>query len=272
MWYSWNGIILCCQLTIESPLGIFIFTFTCPKMLLQKVVLKSTWLMFSAWARAVKTRKEEDRKCVLAHQTYSTRLSRLHFALWSKATQSSKATQKNPSPNIAAKASSSNMTSKQAAQRQPIKSDKENKQPNVLLSPLTAHKKRTPSFNSPIPKLVLDMENRRKERERRRQLLKDKQIERQLQRKAEEEERRKAKEKQEMAIQNAYLLQKVEEEGRKQLEAARRKQAFRLASLHYKMKLCHRMYQRWAKVFDVKAFNERKASLLIAIVSDNITV
>lgn len=239
--------------------------FHLPQMLLQKAALKSTLRIFSVWVR---THKEMDRKVALADQTFSIRLLRRYLTLWLAAMRSKK-THDNPSINTAT--NESNSAPKQVTQKRHIKTDKENAQPNVL-SPPIIQKKKNPSFNSPTPKLVLDMEIRRKERERRRQILKDRQAERQLQRKAEEEKRREVKEKQEMANQNAYLSHRLEEEKRKRLDAARRKQAFRLASLHYKMKLCHSMYKRWTKVFDLRAFNERKARSLNAFVSNKFTV
>ena len=204
---------------------------------------KRTSRIFSAWSSITKalraSRKELACKFRLAHEHHSIRLLKLHFRVWLAAASRGK-----KCCNSAPSAASGLVP-------------KENKRPNIVLEPLSSTKKR-PSFNSKPPKLVLHMEARRKEREQRRQLLKSKQDERQRQRKDREEEQRKRKEEQELQHQRAYLQNKRNEEEKKKKEAERRRQASLLASLHYKLNLCRRIFKQWDKIFQLMAFNERK--------------
>lgn len=202
--------------------------------------------MLSAWiqaARKIKAKREDVvNKYKLACKLNTRRLLKVHFSLW--LTSSRNKVNREKSPAIRAEVSTAN---------------DENRQPNVILSPLSS-KKKAPSFNSPTPKLVQDMEARRKEREQRRQILKSLQDEKQRQRRDQEEAKRKQKEEEDCNLHKAYLRQKSEEEKRKQMEIARRKQACQLAGLHYRVGLCRRVFKQWTKVFQLIAFNERKVS------------
>ena len=184
------------------------------------------------------------RKRELAHQAHSTRLLRTYLTLWLFASR--KKTPKNP------------------ADRQPASEDitaKENQRPNVSLLPLN-QKKKAPSFNSPTPKIVKEMEARRIQRNKSREILKAKQEEKLRLRKEKDDANRRLKEEQELQLQNAYLRQRAQVEKRKQMEIAQRKNALRLANLHYKMSLCKRIFKQWFNIFQVLAFNERKVSVL----------
>ena len=198
-------------------------------------------------------RKDLAHKFKLAQEHQSIRLLKLHFRLWLAASSQSNGNG-NSVPSVAIDTA-----------------PKENNCPNILLEPLSSTKKR-PSFNSKPPKEVLHMEARRKEREHRRQVLKAKQDERQRQRKDQEEAQRKQKEERELQHLKAYQQNKRDEEDKKKKQAERRRQALLLASLHYKMSLCRRMFEKWKKIFALLAFNERKVCGVLCLHAFNLVL
>ena len=140
--------------------------------------------------------------------------------------------------------------------------DKENRLPNrqpgnKLLRPLK-HQRPKPPRNQSTPKLVLEMEERKAEREKRRGVLRKKYEQKAVEKQKRLERERQEKENAEMREHQEFMQQKAEEERRKQVAASRWKQACRLAVLHYRMTLQRRMLLQWKKIFQIKAFNERK--------------
>ena len=202
----------------------------------------------------------------------NTRLLKYHFTCWG-ATLRSRAKQDGKEKvakleSITTPGSTSNKTatssnSKKAERQNSMvrgSPDKENRRPNVLLKPLS--EKKRPNCWKSTPKSVLDMQKRGLEREQRRKALKEKYAEAVAHKREHEEEDLKKKEEQESIRQNEYFKQRALEEGRKQAAVARRKQAFRLALLHYKMTLQRRIFNQWSKIFHIMTFNEQKVSTL----------
>lgn len=229
------------------------------KTIQEQLVRKSKARFFLAWRGIIcKIRKQRESIRELADQTYTARLLRMYFRLWVITSS-----EKNSCNKVIE-------ATKKASDSQPAENlYKENAQPNVILRPLNV-KKRAPSFKSPTPKLVLDMEARRIKREQSRGILKLRQEEKQRLRKEQEDRKRTLKEENELQRHNAYLRQRAEEEKDKQIKTARRKQALRLANLHYKLSLCRRVIKQWAKIFQLISFNERKVvpmNLLLLVVT-----
>ena len=150
------------------------------------------------------------------------------------------------------------------------RTDKENRQPNrqpgdKLLRPLKPQRPKPPR-NQPTPKLVLEMEERKAEREKRREVLRKKYEQKAVEKQRRLERERQEKENAEMREHQEFMQQKADEERRKQVAASRWKQACRLAVLHYRMTLQRRMLLQWKKVFQMKAFNERKVRKELIVV------
>ena len=136
--------------------------------------------------------------------------------------------------------------------------DKENLQPNTLVRPNKSARKSKYLKSPSAPKLMLQMEQRQKEREKRREILRSRYEQAAIEKKKLQEEERIQKEEEELRIQRAVMLEKVEIENQKKMAAERWKQACRLAVLHYKMSLQKRLFRQWKRIFDVIAFNTRK--------------
>ena len=155
---------------------------------------------------------------------------------------------------------------KKVAQSSPQKSDacttdKENKKPNnkqdrQLLRPLKPQRK---PRNTGTPKLIHDMNKRKKERERQREILRQRYEQKAIERKQQLKQEKLRREEAETRVQREYLQNKVAEEHKKQIAAARYKQANRLAVLHYRLSIQRRLLLQWKKIFKIKSFNERKA-------------
>jgi len=141
-------------------------------------------------------------------------------------------------------------------------SEKENKQPNnkegrQLLQPLKPQRK--PLRNTGTPKLIKDMHLRKKERERQREILRQRYEQKAIERKNQLRQEQLRREEIELRVQREYIENKAAEEHKKQIAAARYKQANRLAVLHYRLSLQRRLLLQWTKIFKIKSFNERKA-------------
>ena len=140
--------------------------------------------------------------------------------------------------------------------------DKENKQPNnkqdrQLLQRLKPQRK--PLRNTGTPKLIKDMHERKKNRERQREILRQRYDQKAVERKQLLQQEQLRREEIELRVQREYLQNKAAEEHKKKVAAARYKQANRLAVLHYRMSIQRRMLLQWKKIFKIKSFNERKA-------------
>ena len=141
-------------------------------------------------------------------------------------------------------------------------SEKENNQPNKeqdrqLLQPLKPQRK--PIRNTGTPKLLIKMNQRKKERERQREILQQRYEQKAIERKHQLQQEQLRREEAEMRYHREHLQNKAAEEHKKKLAAARNKQANRLAVLHYRMSLQKRLLLQWKKIFKIKSFNERKA-------------
>lgn len=137
--------------------------------------------------------------------------------------------------------------------------DKENQLNNRLLQPLKPKPKR--QVNPSTPKLIKDMQQRKKERETQRQILRKRYEQKAAEKKKQAEKEKLRKEEAEMKIHNEYLQRKAAEEQKKKLIAIRRKQAMLLSKLHCRMSLQRRMLLQWKRILEIRAFNERKADM-----------
>jgi hypothetical protein len=138
--------------------------------------------------------------------------------------------------------------------------DRENQQPNSsdnnLLRP--THRKK-PIRSTCTPQLVIAMKQRHEEREKRREILRSRYEHLAKERKQRLEEERIRKENEELKVHQEYMQQKADEERRNRLNAARRKHARRLASMHYKMTLQKRIFLQWRRgLQNMIVFNDRK--------------
>jgi len=231
------------------------------KMVLCTIQCRHRSRIISEWSNIAQNAKSKKEAIAHADKNYNARILRWSFTHWiSNFRNKEKHAKANEHTNVTKDTISiaQNLATREQSTHI-FTHDKENEPPNKRLSPIST-KRIAPSFNSRTPKRVLDMEARRAGREQRRQILKAKQEEKQLLRKHHDDEQRRRKEEQELKVRNAYLQRKADEKAHKQRELARSKQAIRLASLHYKMTLCHRIFKRWWKVFEVLAFNEQKVS------------
>ena len=131
---------------------------------------------------------------------------------------------------------------------------------NTLLRPLKHRGSTPPVRHSSTPKMILDMEQRKQEREKRREQLRRRQEQKAIERQRRLEEERQRKEEAATKAQREFMQSKAMEEQRKRMASARWNQARRLAALHYRMSLQKRMLRGWRGIFPIMEFNERKVS------------
>lgn len=132
---------------------------------------------------------------------------------------------------------------------------------NKILRPLKHRGSTAPVRNSSTPKMILDMNQRKQEREKRREVLRRRHEQKAIERKELLEEKNRRKEEAVTKAQREFMQCKAAEERRKRMASARWKQARRLAALHYRISLQKRMLRGWRDIFQIVEFNERKAHI-----------
>ena len=137
------------------------------------------------------------------------------------------------------------------------KNKQNNKEDRQLLQPLKPQRK--PLRNTGTPKLIKDMNQRKFERERQREILRQRYEQKAIERKHQLQQEQLRREEAETRVQREYLQNKAAEDHKKKIAAARYKQANRLAVLHYRLSIQKRLLLQWKKIFKIKSFNERKA-------------
>eukprot|EP00970_Alexandrium_tamarense_P008661 scaffold1657_cov182-Alexandrium_tamarense.AAC.4 len=219
----------------------------------------STWRIFSQEKKVIR-----NKKLGKAIQFHRLRIIRLRFTSWSAmravngvCTQSDGDDSQFSTPNVVERERSK----RDMTNCEPV--DRENQQPNSsdnnLLRPI--HRKK-PIRSTCTPQLVIAMKQRHEEREKRREILRSRYEHLAKVRKQRLEEERIRKENEELKVHQEYMQQKADEERRNRLNAARRKHARRLASMHYKMTLQKRIFLQWRRgLQNMIVFNDRKAQL-----------
>ena len=133
-----------------------------------------------------------------------------------------------------------------------------------LLKPLRMMKsRRRPSLSNSKPKVVTDMNQRNDERRKRKEVLRSRNEKMSIAKKQVQDAERHSQEERELRVHNAFIRRKVEEKQLKEQEAIRRKDANRLAILHYKFSLQKRFLLRWKRIFGINGWNERKAAVFL---------
>lgn len=120
------------------------------------------------------------------------------------------------------------------------------------------HKSQNRVQPTSTPKMVLKMNQRKQERDKNREILRQR-----YEQKANEKEKclkeeLRKKDEEAMKIQREFVERKTAEEKRKKLAASQWKQACCLAAMHHRMALQKRTLRQWNKIFQMNIFNERK--------------
>lgn len=217
--------------------------------------IKLKRLIFLSW-RTIAT----DQVTNQSISTETTSTNKKSLLIQENNRQCDEITEASTSPTLEAQSRQGNLS----VQRYRI--DTENQQPNMkinngLLSPNAKPRIPKPLKIPQTPKLLVQMEQRQKEREKRREVLRSRYEQAAIEKKRRQDEERRKKEAEELRIQEEYMMRKAEEARQKRLVAERRKHACRLAVLHHKMSLQKRMFRQWKRIFEVIAFNERKVDI-----------
>lgn len=134
---------------------------------------------------------------------------------------------------------------------------------DALLIPVRSQRQKAttslPSANR-NPNHLLKMNQRKEEREKRREMLRQRYEQKAIERKQQQEKDRLKKEDAETRVQREYFANKVTAEQKKKLATARCKRAWHLAVLHYQRSLQQRLFKKFRLIFQIQAFNHRKVS------------
>lgn len=136
-------------------------------------------------------------------------------------------------------------------ENQPLRTKESN-----LLIPLNSQRRKMgiPS----TPNLVLKMNQRKEEREKGREVLRQRYEQKNIEKQKRLEEQRLQREEAETKVQREFVQRKTTEEQRKKMATEHQKRACRLAALHYQMSLQKRTLLQWKQVFQIQDFQERK--------------
>jgi hypothetical protein len=137
--------------------------------------------------------------------------------------------------------------------------DKENgnRHTKLQLRPVR-HKPQNRVQTTSTPKMVLEMNQRKQERDKNREILRQR-----YEQKANEKEKclkeeLRKKDKEAMKIQREFVERKAAEERREKIAVSQWKQACCLAAMHHRMALQKRTLHQWNKIFQMNSFNKRK--------------
>lgn len=134
---------------------------------------------------------------------------------------------------------------------------------DALLIPVRSQRQKAttslPSANQ-NPNHLLKMNQRKEEREKRREMLRQRYEQKAIERKQQQEEDRLKKEDAETRVHREYFASKVTAEQTKKLATARWKRAWHLAVLHYQRSLQQRLFKEFRVILQIQAFNHRKVS------------
>ena len=135
-----------------------------------------------------------------------------------------------------------------------------NNEDDVLLIPLRESRRRVPRGNS-TPESITNMHRRNEERLQRKEILRSRKDKIANERNKSLRKERLSREQRELRIHTEYMQKKKMEKEQKELEIRRRKEANRLAVLHYKFSLQKRYLLQWKRIFGIIGWNQRKADL-----------
>jgi hypothetical protein len=208
----------------------------------QKVKVLVTWLTVTRHRRNLSEKADQLRRL---------RLLRLCFVAWSSEACIVEATvQTTPADSD----NNEVAVTKQSKQKEPSSTEDD----EDLLKPLKKRRSRLGSKG----KIILDINQRNAERQKRREALRSRHDAVALAKKQLLDAEMHRQEEQAFHVHNEFRRKKAEEKERKGKEAARQKEAHRLATLHYKISLQKRLFSQWKRIFGIKCWNERKAVLL----------
>jgi hypothetical protein len=130
-----------------------------------------------------------------------------------------------------------------------------------LLIPVRSQRQKA-TTNHPItnPNHLLKMNQRKEDRDKRREMLRQRYEQKAIERKQQQEEDRRKKEDAETRVQREYFTSKVTAEQEKKLATARWKRAWHLAVLHYQRSLQQRLFKQFRQILQIQSFNHRKVS------------
>jgi len=212
------------------------------KRTVQIRVLRIRHKVFIAWRRwSVLSRRKKSRTADI----HSTKLKRSFFVGWKY--------------EVRERIAPSGMPEESDASEPDVKQTREcvyGKENSNLLIPLKCQRRkmRIPS----TPNLVLKMNQRKEEREKGREALRQRYEQKNIEKQKRLEEKRLQREEAETKVQREFVQRKTTEEQRKKMATEHQKRACRLAALHYQMSLQKRTLLQWKQVFQIQDFQERK--------------
>jgi hypothetical protein len=131
-----------------------------------------------------------------------------------------------------------------------------------LLKPLKKPSRRS-SWSYSTTRIVADMNQRNENRLRQREMIRSRKEKVAVANKHLREVERHRHEERELQVYNEFLRMKSDEKERKERDAMRSKEAYRLAVLHYKLSLQKRFFAKWKRIFVINQWNDRKAGLFL---------
>ena len=131
---------------------------------------------------------------------------------------------------------------------------------NLLIPVRSQRQKATTNLPITNPNHLLKMNQRKEDRDKRREMLRQRYEQKAIERKQQQEEDRRKKEDAETRVQREYLASKVTAEQEKKLATARWKRAWHLAVLHYQRSLQQRLFKQFRQILQIQSFNHRKVS------------
>lgn len=131
---------------------------------------------------------------------------------------------------------------------------------DLLIPVRSQRQKATTSLPITNPNHLLRMKRRKEDRDKRREMLRQRYEQKAIERKQQQEEDRRKKEDAETRVQREYFASKVTAEQEKKLATARWKRAWHLADLHYQRSLQQRLFKQFRQILQIQSFNHRKVS------------
>ncbi len=137
--------------------------------------------------------------------------------------------------------------------------DKEKRPTHKLLElPLKRKSQKRHQNNTPTPKLVLEMNQRKQDREKSRMILRQRYEQQAIEKRNRRTEELRKRDEEAMTVQREFFERRSAEEHRKKLATSRWKQAYCLAAMHRRLSLQKRMLHQWKKIFQINSFNKKK--------------
>lgn len=131
---------------------------------------------------------------------------------------------------------------------------------DLLIPVRSQRQKATTSRPITNPNHLLKMNQRKMDRDKRREMLRQRYGQKAIEQKQQQEEERRKKEDAETRVQREYFASKVTAEQEKKQATARWKRAWYLAVLHYQRSLQQRIFKQFRQILQIQSFNHRKVS------------